>query len=1252
MQKATFKSKLTGFIIACAFGLFLVYGTISSSDFPRGLFGPPGKNDSKWAQFDSLNQNIVWNYRGVWEDTATAACQTVWDYLDSLDAYDLYSILRKADYNYTKNDEDSIPYFVEYYSYGNYNQLQVEWNYTTALAKLEDDGTGYYHFDWQAGAVRSEAVPGAIGAAVLKEADTTSGVQRFLKGIYLTTDGEEVQHINQEPLFDKYEGDTPMFGYEEHGRTFRHRFRVAIDTPDTTLDDTVIVMTYKMSLQEYTEVSYEKQVTKGDFGTANRTWKEFWVEGIATEDYDATHFSFFTTNKVDVYIDWVEYMDMEQGYPLWWDNTIAATTLQQIADQCEAIMDSANGDHISGWAQSDEPHRCFFESHGKINDFFNGHATLDGVWPQTPQYVTWDKRRADHFAKSGRPHIFNINHYSFSDTNENIGMQIELDSLASVLEWVYQTCGDTIPMYFTGQVHGSEKARDPKRSEIFAETFIALAHGAKGIVFYKYPSWYKDGEYKSTGLVDRFYNHNTEPWAEKWQAVHDVFAYLDSVGETLEDLDRKAAFCVAYEDGFWASGSVTDVEFTDNAGDTIEVGQFTDSSNDEYLILVNRHTDADLHINVETDLNGANVLRDIYTQEQFLSSTGNFKGIPFDSGEGRVFRIEESFSDWDWSSTDKFVLADTMYKVGTPQALSIAENCTVRATEYGMMIFKGTGAILDCNGSEGDSVVFTALESDVGWKGLYFDRTYGPSTTDTLEYTKVEYVKHPQAGLTLRDDSNLIIKHSAIVNNGHGIDCNASNIEMDYVDVNDNTGSGLWIANSDAEIYECKFNGQNTGLFAFNGSSPEIGYSDFIDNDEEGVSCYGNGSDPILLNSDAAYLYCGFNNIQLNGENGIWVSDDAYPWLGRSANFPGDNSIHDNEDYDVYNGTTETIEAQYNWWGVCPPAASQIYGLVDTTNSLSASQTDGMRSGPSTGGSGEQGGYVLDGSGSGLSNQVPAEALRLKDVAIDSLLNGAYDSAIDTFQLILNDYPGMSPAHFALNKIVYCYRKLDEQENLMNFLNDFILEPADTSLIDLAYYHKILNLPRSGNYASAISLASNPLVTSSMAQNLIEPIAFETGMCQKYGLENIASGDSVFRQFLIQYPQSPFAAIAAAELGITWDGFGTYSSGAEGVIQIDPGLPKVFALGQNYPNPFNPTTTINYELPEMADVSIKVYNIQGRHVVTLVDQKDEPGFKRIYWDGRNQYRRELASGLYILQMVAKGQSGKRFVRSQKMVLIK
>jgi len=81
-------------------------------------------------------------------------------------------------------------------------------------------------------------------------------------------------------------------------------------------------------------------------------------------------------------------------------------------------------------------------------------------------------------------------------------------------------------------------------------------------------------------------------------------------------------------------------------------------------------------------------------------------------------------------------------------------------------------------------------------------------------------------------------------------------------------------------------------------------------------------------------------------------------------------------------------------------------------------------------------------------------------------------------------------------------------------------------------------------------------------------------------------------------------------------------------------LPAGYALHQNYPNPFNPATVIRYDLPEATDVVLKIYDVMGREVRTLVNVKQAAGYQSISWDGRNEQGVKVASGLYIYKLIA------------------
>jgi hypothetical protein len=106
--------------------------------------------------------------------------------------------------------------------------------------------------------------------------------------------------------------------------------------------------------------------------------------------------------------------------------------------------------------------------------------------------------------------------------------------------------------------------------------------------------------------------------------------------------------------------------------------------------------------------------------------------------------------------------------------------------------------------------------------------------------------------------------------------------------------------------------------------------------------------------------------------------------------------------------------------------------------------------------------------------------------------------------------------------------------------------------------------------------------------------------------------------------------------------FTNYCGSLVGITGNDPLLPSTFALGQNYPNPFNPATVIKYQLPNSSNVIIKVFDILGKEVSTLVNERIEAGYHQVEFNGGN-----LASGLYLYKIEADG-----FTEVKKMMLIK
>ena len=100
-------------------------------------------------------------------------------------------------------------------------------------------------------------------------------------------------------------------------------------------------------------------------------------------------------------------------------------------------------------------------------------------------------------------------------------------------------------------------------------------------------------------------------------------------------------------------------------------------------------------------------------------------------------------------------------------------------------------------------------------------------------------------------------------------------------------------------------------------------------------------------------------------------------------------------------------------------------------------------------------------------------------------------------------------------------------------------------------------------------------------------------------------------------------------------------------VETKQAIPSSIQLSQNYPNPFNPETTIKFNISNSGFVKLKVYNILGELVKTLLDEEMSPGEYSIVWDGKNGRGHAASSGIYIYKL----QAG-TFTVSQKMVLLR
>ncbi len=131
-------------------------------------------------------------------------------------------------------------------------------------------------------------------------------------------------------------------------------------------------------------------------------------------------------------------------------------------------------------------------------------------------------------------------------------------------------------------------------------------------------------------------------------------------------------------------------------------------------------------------------------------------------------------------------------------------------------------------------------------------------------------------------------------------------------------------------------------------------------------------------------------------------------------------------------------------------------------------------------------------------------------------------------------------------------------------------------------------------------------------------------------------------------PTSGLQASASREFN-TWKVLGAPNERGSVTAESEQGglLPEEFVLEQNYPNPFNPSTVIRYVLNQDTRVNLKIYNMLGQEVVTLVNEFQSTGAKSVFWDSRDSSGQPVSAGIYLYKIEAGD-----VVEINKMVLIK
>jgi len=534
----------------------------------------------------------------------------------------------------------------------------------------------------------------------------------------------------------------------------------------------------------------------------------------------------------------------------------------------------------------------------------------------------------------------------------------------------------------------------------------------------------------------------------------------------------------------------------------------------------------------------------------------------------------------------------------------------------GTNLFFNTGVNLTVDGTLYANKNKFALAGLTNDRWGYIDFTNQFSSGSYL--TNCEIIN--SAGLKMRNGADIMLDNNHIKNSTQGIYIYNSQpiIINNYIEDPVQNGiygdaSGLSPIIQGNKIYKFTNMYSYQGIYFGNNTNARIIGNDvngFLYGAYLGGGCY---TETMLADGYSPYP----NNRFMNNRYGIttaWGSSTIAGWDDQTAAF---NSFYGNQTYDAYCYQHSWLVGYYDYWGLNPQLYADGTSFLEVEEFLPENPWD-------------QKSKKLSASVISLENQSPLKTDTLS--IFEGILlerQGKINQAINFYKKLIHDDIYVD---FAFAKLLDIKNRYDRKE-----LKGYFKSIANSNNIHKAKLKKIVaDLDLNDDlFYSAISNYNNAISISNSYDGINARFA------KLFAYANVKNDIDSARILLSELRQ----------LNLTEDEFLMKLQMADNLLSekrfikssqtVEP-VVNSYDIAQNYPNPFNPTTTIRYQIPEDGMVTLKVYDILGREVKTLVNDFKTKGRYEVTFDASN-----LASGLYIYEIT----SGD-YKASKKMTLIK
>lgn len=488
------------------------------------------------------------------------------------------------------------------------------------------------------------------------------------------------------------------------------------------------------------------------------------------------------------------------------------------------------------------------------------------------------------------------------------------------------------------------------------------------------------------------------------------------------------------------------------------------------------------------------------------------------------------------------------------------------------------------------------------------------------------------------------------------------------------------IHNNEATISDCNIYDNRHALVCYSNTEVEFTSNHIHDNERDGIySWSGNnlwfrwnvieGNGPGFT-SNGIYTYygdeiwlgnykdAGFNTVRDNYQNEIYAaSGDPYVCINYYTNTI-ENAIYDTDGasdnfYEVKNYSGNTwIYACYCWWG--NDNTPQVSGDVLTSPKLTSKPS-----------------WVPDeNGGSKIMSPVQIETVVAPELNLAKSSDAGKNSntgikfctddiekRIAELKKIINENPRSAEAEKALTDL-YAIIRSDFKDNTLNRKNSFysflenLFNNNKTSKIGSLALQKMIiwkQLDNENTTSIKLSEIGLNILSDEDRMGVLENLVMlyienkNLDMAKNYL-------DECKEKYNYDEAGIEFLEEEIADVSIEMSKRKNIAKGNEQQASqdtTDEDIVKKLALEQNYPNPGNPSTTIHYHLPRSGQVTLKIINVLGQEIKTLVDTKKTAGSYTVIWDGTNNQGNQVTSGIYLYLLQTKNK-----VITRKMLLMK